>query len=311
MATQIKPGIVKQLRDERGWTQEELAKKAGLNKQSIFRIEKGEYRGTRHETIALLCKALEVDVTTLTGRPSNPLRPEENSADPFGTASQINLRIDNAARNALALTARRYGVQLSEIVEIAPFLFFLAAERSLQRRRERLNEVSDAIAEVEELKRKYRYLPIDMPANDDPICCEERSIQQNDIFGRRYEIETNRRSFRYAHDFDDNNDNPFAAFLKEELQNLKARPATEHDKAIGGTFMGWHPDVWSTPGYKICSNEAVDIVGNDKEAVRAILSGSAPLHEIPKELKNSLPEQLAEWAKSKAKENEIQLMDRV
>jgi len=36
MATKLKDGIVKQLRDERGWTQDDLAKKAGLNKQSIF-----------------------------------------------------------------------------------------------------------------------------------------------------------------------------------------------------------------------------------------------------------------------------------
>jgi transcriptional regulator with XRE-family HTH domain len=309
MATPIRAGIVKQLRDERGWTQEELAKKAGLNKQSIFRIEKGEYRGTRRDTIAQLCKAFEIDPATLTGKPSNPLKPEGDIADPLGTASQINLRIDNAARNALALTARRYGVQLSEIVEIAPFLFFLAAERSLQRRRERLNEVGNAIAEVEALRDRYRYLPIDIPGNDDPICCEDDSIQQDDIFGRLYEGANNRRSFRYVRDFDNNVDNPFAAFLKEELRNLKDAAPEGSAKPVRASFAGWHPDIWSTPCYQICLDEAAAMVGSDIEAVRAVLSGNAALHEIPKDLKSSSPEKLGEWAKAKAKENETQLLD--
>jgi DNA-binding XRE family transcriptional regulator len=227
MATKIKGGIVKELRDERGWTQDDLAKKAGLNKQSIFRIEKGEYQGTRRETIAQLSKAFGVDAVVLTGRPptqpapqaddADPLAPEAGETDPFGNASQLNLRIDNAARNALALTARRYGVQLSEIVEIAPFLFFLMAERSLQRRRERLGEISNAIAEAELLRDRHRYLPIDIPGNDDQICCEENSIQKNDIFGRLYEGASNVRSFRYVRDYDNNTDNPFAGFLRVRL----------------------------------------------------------------------------------------------
>ncbi len=314
MATKIKDGIVKQLRDERGWTQDDLARKAGLNKQSIFRIEKGEKRGPRPETIAQLSKAFGVDAAVLTGRPStqpasqtddaDPLAPEASKADPFENASQLNLRIDNAARNALALTARRYGVQLSEVVEIAPFLFFLMAERSLQRRRERKDEVSNAIAEVESLRDRHRYLPIDIPGNDAQICCEEDSIQKNDIFGRLYEGVNNGRTFRYISDYDDNTDNPFAAFLKEELKVLKDAVPEERRKAIRSNFAGWHPDVWSSPGYKICLDEAVSIVGDDKEAVRAVLNGTAPLHEIPKDLRNSSPEELGEWAKAKARERE-------
>jgi DNA-binding XRE family transcriptional regulator len=319
VATKIRDGIVKQLRDERGWTQDDLAKKAGLNKQSIFRIEKGEYQGTRRETIAQLSKAFDVDPGVLTGRPAtipaaqandaDPLAPEAADADPFGNASQLNLRVDNAARNALALTARRYGVQLSEIVEIAPFLFFLMAERSLQRRRETLSEVSNAIAEVESLRDRYRYLPIYIPGNDDQICCEENSIEKNDIFGRLYEAANNGRSFRYVRDYDDNAHNPFAAFLKDELKALKDALPEEGRRAIRSNFAGWQPDVWSSPGYQICLDEIIAMVGTDKEAVQAVLSGKAPLHEIPKHLKNSTPEELGEWAKAKAKENEIQLVD--
>jgi transcriptional regulator with XRE-family HTH domain len=319
MATKIKGEMVKKLRHERGWTQDDLAKKAGLNKQSVLRIEKGEYQGTRRETIAQLCKAFDVDPGVLTGRPAtipaaqandtDPMAPEAGEADPFGNASQLNLRVDNAARNALALTARRYGVQLSEIVEIAPFLFFLMAERSLQRRRETLCEVGNAIAEVEALRDRYRYLPIDIPGNDDQIYCEENSIEKNDIFGRLYEAANNGRSFRFVPDYDDNAHNPFAAFLKDELKALKDALPEGSRRPIRSNFAGWHPDVWSSPGYQICLDEVIAMVGSDSEAVQAVLSGKAPLHEIPKHLKNSPPEELGEWVKAKAKENEIQLVD--
>lgn len=308
MATPINHKMVKQLRDERGWTQEELAKRAGLNKQSIFRIEKGEYRGTRRETIAQLCKAFEVDVATITGRPSNQLAPEAGDAGPLGTASQLNLRIDNAARNALALTARRYSVQLSEIVEIAPLLFVIAAERSLQKRRKNLGRVNEALGEVEALRDKHRYLLIDIPGNEDSFNIEEKSIEANDIFGRIFDNEKNRR-FCYAHDFDHNVDNPFASFIKEDLQDIENSIKETGGKPVVRKFYGWHPDVWSTPGYQICIKEAVDLVGRDEGAVRAIVNGQAPLHEIPKELRNSSPEQLAEWAKKMAKDREVKLED--
>jgi transcriptional regulator with XRE-family HTH domain len=314
MAIKLKDGIIKRLRDDRGWSQEDLAKKTGLNKQSIFRIEKGEKRGPRPETIAKLCRAFEVERAVLTGTPAarpaanvndfSALATDQANTDRLDNKSQLNLRIGNAARNALALTARRYGVQLSEIVEIAPFLFFLAAERSLQRRRERVAEVSNAIAEVESLRERLRYLPIDIPGNDDQIVCEEESIQKHDIFARIYGTATNRRSFRYVSEYEDDADNPFAFFLREELEALKNAVPDEQRNEIRSSFLAWQPDVFSSPSYRICLDEVIAIVGADEGARKAVISGKAPLHEIPKEMKNSSPEQLGEWAKAKAEEND-------
>ena len=203
------------------------------------------------------------------------MAPEASEANRFWKCVPTQSPHRQCGPNALALTARRYGVQLSEIVEIAPFLFFLVAERSLQRRRERKDEVSNAIAEVESLRDRNRYLPIDIPGNDDQICCEESSIQKNDIFGRLYKRANNGGSFRYVRGHDDNADNPFAAFLREELKALKDALSEEGRRAIRSNFAGWHPDVWSSPGYQICLDEAVAIVGSDKEAVRAVLSECA------------------------------------
>jgi transcriptional regulator with XRE-family HTH domain len=319
MAIRLKDGIIRQLRDERGWSQDDLAKKTGLNKQSIFRIEKGEKRGPRPETITKLCKAFEVEPMALTGSPaprpstnandSGPVATDHAITDRIDNKSQLNLRVDNAARNALTLAARRYGVQLSEIVELAPFLFFLVAERSLQRRRERVAEVSNAIAEVESLRERLRYLPIDIPGNDDQIVCEEESIQKHDIFARIYGAAANRRSFRYVSAYEDGADNPFSVFVKEELEALKKAVPDEQRKEIRSIFAAWQPDVCSSPRYRICLDEVIAIVGVDEGARKAVLSGEAPLHEIPKEMRNSSPEELGEWAKAKADENERFFMD--
>ncbi len=319
MAIRLKDGIIKQLRDDRGWSQDDLAKKTGLNKQSIFRIEKGEKRGPRPETIVKLCKAFEVEPAVLTGRPaarpsantndSGPLETDQPNTDRIDNKSQLNLRVDNAARNALALAARRYGVQLSDIVELAPFLFFLAAERSLQRRRERVAEVSKAIAEVESLRERLRYLPIDIPGNNDQIVCEKESIQKHDIFARIYGTAANRRSFRYVSEYDDDADNPFSVFLKEELEALKKAVPDEQRKEIRSIFSAWQPDVCSSPRYRICLDEVIAIVGVDEGARKAVLSGEAALHEIPKEMKNSSPEELGEWAKAQAEEKKRYFSD--
>jgi hypothetical protein len=56
-------------------------------------------------------------------------------------------------------------------------------------------------------------------------------------------------------------------------------------------------------------DEVIAIVGVDEGARKAVLSGEAPLHEIPKEMRNSSPEELGEWAKAKADENERFFMD--
>jgi transcriptional regulator with XRE-family HTH domain len=301
MALPVKKGIIRQLRDERGWTQEELAKRAGINKQSIHRIEAGhQKRGTHPQTVERLAKALGVEPSMLTGRPPRLSDSDGESISLSGSTSQINIRVDNAVRNALSLTAQRYNVQLSEIIELAPFLFFLVAEESLQSRRKNLEKVSEAIGEAEDLRKALRYLSIEIHGNDRVILEEERSIKERDIFARLLK-------HNYNH-YDDNIDNPFTAFLQRELKTLQKEAKQEEADVPKGRFYGWHPDVWSTPGYAICQDEASNLVGDDKEATVAILLGHVALHEIPSEIRNASPEALAQWIKRRVKETEEDLL---
>ena len=56
--------IIKQLRDRRGWTQEQLAECCGLNVRTIQRVESGNKASL--ETLQSLASVFEVDISTLT-----------------------------------------------------------------------------------------------------------------------------------------------------------------------------------------------------------------------------------------------------
>lgn len=55
--------IVRKLRLERGWTQEQLAEMSGLNVRTIQRIERGHKAGL--ESLKSLAAVFEIDVSTL------------------------------------------------------------------------------------------------------------------------------------------------------------------------------------------------------------------------------------------------------
>lgn len=68
---------IEQLRTERGWTQEQLAERAGLGQSSIALIENG-LRWPRESTLNKLAAAFGCDVSNLAQAPS----PEPTDAAP-------------------------------------------------------------------------------------------------------------------------------------------------------------------------------------------------------------------------------------
>ncbi|MGE5483047.1 MAG: helix-turn-helix transcriptional regulator [Bacteroidota bacterium] len=67
---------VRDLRKERGWSQEELAQKVGLTRQQVYRIESGE-TGTRFGTLERLAAVLGVPLSTLVSEDGVPTSPTE------------------------------------------------------------------------------------------------------------------------------------------------------------------------------------------------------------------------------------------
>ena len=60
---------VRRLRKQRGWTQDDLAKKVGVQRHTIMKLEKGD-TAHMHATVAAVALALGTTIDTLQGPPA-------------------------------------------------------------------------------------------------------------------------------------------------------------------------------------------------------------------------------------------------
>ena len=277
----INPKRIATLRARRGLSQKELAGKIQADPGTVSRWERGKNHKVRPDVFGRLLRTLNATEDDLCG--VGPL-PEAPPTQHQPQREQMNLSIDLACRNALHLVARRYGVTRQQIVEIAPLLFFIFAEQSLQQRRKRLSlfeEAADAVSVA-----KPQHLPPKTPVDEAAVAEEKESIEARDLFADKV-------SGRGGPDWNRDLDNPFATFLREALNGVlqSAKP------------FWW--GSWGSPGYQICVDEAAALVGGDADATQAILSGMVALHEMAKALPNGSPTETAEWARAEAERNSI------
>lgn len=66
---------------------------------------------------------------------------------------------------------------------------------------------------------------------------------------------------------------------------------------------------WGNPEYTLGKEEALKIVGGDDEAANHIINGNAPLHELPKEIRDQGASAIAQWAKDIGGKLLSELMD--
>lgn len=58
---------LKKLRNKKGWSQERLAREAGISYNTLIKIERGGIKNPRLETLIKLAKALGVSLDKLVG----------------------------------------------------------------------------------------------------------------------------------------------------------------------------------------------------------------------------------------------------
>ena len=56
---------LKKLRQQKGWSQEKLAREAGISYQTLIKIERGYIKNPKMETLIKLAKALHVSINKL------------------------------------------------------------------------------------------------------------------------------------------------------------------------------------------------------------------------------------------------------
>jgi transcriptional regulator with XRE-family HTH domain len=294
----IAPSVIKNMRKLLKLSQTELAIKAKIDKQTVCRLESGKQTNANRTTVARLCEAfsnsLNADVTAVILSGDAPMPTRESPQPAREHKSQLNLRIDDAARNALDLVARRYKVRPSQIIEIAPLLFLSAAEASLQQRRDRIAALQAIVDDplgaaglLPHLNDQFGYSHI---ANE-VISAEKNSIDKRDLFGEKIGADT-QNSEALRPDYDEETQNPFSVFLNELAKKL----------ANLGTFESWAPH--SSPDYRVCHDEAALYVDGDLAAADAILRGEVLLSEMRKDpnlRKEEAAPQRAEWLRQHRK----------
>jgi transcriptional regulator with XRE-family HTH domain len=293
----IVPGQIERLRKEKNLTQTELAKRVNVDQKTIWRLEKGTHkRKIRPPIVEALAKALDTTVERLVGAP--PTKPaddenspttksadDENSWTLIGLPTQLNVRIDNASRNAFALVCKRYQIPPYKLVSLAPLLFVCAAEKSLIRRRERLGELQKRQQDVEALYKDFEHLNALIWNNvkgEQTIFEEQDSINAHDIFGAMLDSDGPEDHLPYK--YDEDKQNPFAIFLRDLSKESNGM----------AEFFSLGPG-FSVPRYKLNIEFLHYLVGDDEDAADEILLGHLALSSIPKDF-TTTDERLA-WIK--------------
>jgi transcriptional regulator with XRE-family HTH domain len=285
----ILPDVLKRLRAVKGWSLDQLAEKAKINRQTLHRLEKAEHGNSRESTIRKLARVFGVGQAVLTGEEKLPDAPD--NAPPF-LMSKLTFPISTSTLNALFLVGQRYHVPQSDIVELAPFLFCWAAEASLRRRRDLLQQAEAARDNARELEAKMRHL-IDSDSEDfkNKIGAERQSIEDGDLFGMSHDY------YLTANDW---TDNPFALFL----YGLTA------DMGEEDTFEGY--GSFDYPTYRICADVAVQFTDGDTDLADHILRGHMEMNQMPKEIREPVNfKRRAEWIRERVQEFRNEMMKRI
>jgi transcriptional regulator with XRE-family HTH domain len=276
----INPKNLKALREKRRLTLDQLSQLSGVDRGTINKIERTTAKSRRSLTASRLASALGVEVTDLT----SPSIAEADGSRIYGPKSQYNFQMAEDARNALILAADRYNVKPTAILHIAPLLFTWAAEASLQRRKEKLDEIHAGLRALMSLETPPHIgeVLLDHWNGDGVLEAERCSIAERDIFALTIPAE----HLRNAPDYDREGDNPMSHFLTALTATLDVSVAR---------FNSWCP-FQEQLEYELCREDVEKLTGGDRGATHAILTGAAPLRSMPKSVREAGPEAVAAWA---------------
>ena len=222
----IHPEALKAARKRRGMSQEQLAETIGCTKDTVSRWERGKSCRVRAHLRKRLCEALGVRWEKLTAPP----RPSSQTPG----VVRINLPISMDANTSLHLVAERYNVRTRDVLELAPLLFLIVAERSLLERERRLEEFRAKLYEADEQyddKGAHLRGLVAAPsiAAGYGLDKEDESLEARDIFGRLIE---------YQH-WNEGDEGPFVQFIRDLTRNLPKDAVTSINSADGDTIHNY------------------------------------------------------------------------
>ena len=285
----IDPARLSRLRNERGLTRPELARRSEISERTIQRLENEpqQCQKTREDTVNRLARALGVKADVLTGK--LPLPEPDGVPVPASERVQIGAQISPKARLAYDLVKRRYAVSATEIINMAPLFFTLLAEGSLARRRKEVEDGSDHLQQIDSGHGVF----IDaLTVADMAIAEEEESIAENDLFGEHLGGDVG------GPRFDPSRDNPFVSYLRSKNNELALPGVVDVD---GGDLA--FGSLSRFPDYDICRDVLDGMTNGSAKAKGALETGYARISEIPDELLGEdAGEERAKWLESRLPE---------
>ena len=285
----IDPARLSRLRNERALTRPELARRSEISERTIQRLENEpqQCRKTREDTVSRLARALGVKADVLTGK--LPLPEPDGVPFPASERVQIGAQVSPKARLAYDLVKRRYGVNATEIINMAPLFFALLAEGSLARRRK---EVEEGYGRLEQVSSGHGVFVDALEVAGMSMAKEEESIGKNDLFGEHL---VGNVGTPY---FDPSRDNPFVSHLRslnDELAIPGVVDVDDGDLAFGSPSR--------LPDYDICRDELDGMANGSAKAKWALEIGYVRLSEIPEELLGeNVGEERAKWLEGRLPE---------
>ena len=274
----IAPNLLAELRRRKGWSRRQLAESARVSPQLVERVERGTKPcRVRPRNLARLARALDVDEAVLRG--TTPPEP----APPTPTHASVTVRTAPGLRLAYDLVERRYGAAPRDLFALAPLLFVLLAEGSLDRRRAKLELARQANRTLDELGREHATLYF---AKDDyrdavewGMDLEQASIDQGDVLGRALWDEEAMDTQGFTED--DMTVTPFADHLRELADAIHRPDAVAfHDLLLPD--QGLYP--WGAHPYTVCADDLEELAGGSRAARWALEWGGARISEIPDDL---------------------------
>ena len=214
----INPQALKAARKRCGLSQEQLADEIRCTKDTVSRWERGAASNIRSRLRKPLCTVLRITWEQLT-------KPPSELGDPLDEPT-VKVSVGEHARASLQLAAERYKVRPRDILELAPLLFVIVAERSLLERRRQLQEISAVMEEAGKRLREYHVdlggiYTTDSASVYELLLSEEHSLDKKDVFGRSIPYE-------YWKDV-----GPFVHFVRDLAKDLPEDAVVSIDSVHG------------------------------------------------------------------------------
>ncbi len=299
----IDPKLLRKLREAKGLSRADLAVASNVSPKTIQRLESSRHasRSPRHVTVRRLATALGVRPEVLSGE--EPL-PESDS--PYVPRSvHVTHRLYSEALLAYDLVERRYSVQATAIMNMAPLFFVLLAEGSLAWRREELAEIQDALEAIGEMANGSncrRFAGHAWKAKQDSYY-EEEAIRKRDLFNDPHSADSGSDSSDFGSS-DTTSLNPFVEYLQNLSEDLDVPGIEVYQGFVSANVVG------NMPAYSVCRDDLESVVPLDSRAFAALQSADVRITDIPEELmRDSAAEQRNEWLESKLSPKTIRWLE--